>query len=287
MSFGWRVSKPLPNGVLVAASWMLAACVPIHETIDYRYGMPHVGHRPLILATQNQPLNLDDSHMALDRTNVANLADRALSSGTNRTAEPNKSDLLAAMEIQLFADHTLGIWHAFLPDTMPEQLQSDDTGQNPNIRFRRHALADNHLLTITSPADSLFWIGTGSFIQPIAIQIDYFCGTDCAPIPYTGDGLIQFDFDANQGHIRAMALTSNQNNQFIGQLDFDLEAMSKNSFSDPSARLVFSIDNAPQHIWNAMVIGTVDPDPGPTVDGVFGAADANRVHALTGHFHAK
>ena len=104
MSFGWRISKLCPNGVLVAASLMLAACVPFHETIDYLYGVLQAGHRPLILVTQNQPLNADESHMALDRTNVANLPDRALSSGTNRQTEPNKSNLLATMEIQLFAD---------------------------------------------------------------------------------------------------------------------------------------------------------------------------------------
>ena len=165
MSFGWRVSKPLPRAVLVAASLMLTACVLIHETIDYRHDSLQAGHKPLILATQNQSLNLDASHVALYRANVANLADRAISSGANQQAEPYKSDLLAAMEIQLFNDHTPGIWRSFLPDTTPEQLQSDDTGQNPNMRFRRYARADAHLLTITSPADSLFWIGAGSFIQ--------------------------------------------------------------------------------------------------------------------------
>ena len=65
MSFGWRVSKPLPRAVLVAASLMLTACVLIHETIDYRHDALQAGHKPLILTTQNQPLNLDASHVAL------------------------------------------------------------------------------------------------------------------------------------------------------------------------------------------------------------------------------
>jgi len=63
--------------------------------------------------------------------------------------------------------------------------------------------------------------------------------------------------------------------------------MSKNSFSDPNARLVFSIDNTQQRIWNAVVIGTVDTNPAPAAIGAFGAADANRDSALTGHFYSK
>ena len=130
MSSGWRESKLLPDRLLVATSLMLMTCVPIHETIDYRYGMLQAGHKPLILLTQNQPLSLDGLHMALDHINVANLADRTLSSAANRQAEPNKSDLLTTMEIKLSADRTLGVWHSFLPDTTPEQLQSDDAGHS-------------------------------------------------------------------------------------------------------------------------------------------------------------
>lgn len=58
----------------------------------------------MILATQNQPLSRDDLHMTHDHPDVANLAGRALPNGTNRQAEPNKSDLPATKEIQLFAD---------------------------------------------------------------------------------------------------------------------------------------------------------------------------------------
>ena len=48
-----------------------------------------------------------------------------------------------------------------------------------------------------------------------------------------------------------MALTSLNNSQLIGQLNFNLERLSKNSFLDPNAQLIFSIDSAKQHIFNA------------------------------------
>ena len=97
MSSGRRASKPPPSGLLEAASLMPATCVRIHETIDYRDGMPQAGYKPLIPKTQNQPLSLDGLHMVLDHTNVTNLADRALSSAANQQAKPNKSDLLTHM----------------------------------------------------------------------------------------------------------------------------------------------------------------------------------------------
>ena len=37
MSFGWRVSQRFLNGLMLAVYVMLAACVPIDETFDYRY----------------------------------------------------------------------------------------------------------------------------------------------------------------------------------------------------------------------------------------------------------
>ena len=90
LATGWRVSKLPPNGVLVATSLMLATCILSHETIDYRYGVLQPGHKPLTLTTQNQQLSLNDSHIALARTNVANLADRASSSVTDLQAGPKK-----------------------------------------------------------------------------------------------------------------------------------------------------------------------------------------------------
>ena len=59
MSSGWRVSKPLPNKTLVAASLTLAACVPINETIDYHYDVLRAGNKPLTLGAQIQPLTRD------------------------------------------------------------------------------------------------------------------------------------------------------------------------------------------------------------------------------------
>ena len=85
------MSKLLPNGVIRAASIILAADVSINETFDYRFGMLQTGHKPMFLATQNQPFSLDGSHMVLDHTNVAHRANRALSSAVNRQAELNKS----------------------------------------------------------------------------------------------------------------------------------------------------------------------------------------------------
>jgi len=251
------------------------------------YGVLQAGYRPLIVEVQNQPLSLDDPYMVLDPAAVANLANRDLSSDTNQRNEPNKSDMLTSMEIEMLADYTFTIWQSSLPYRTAEQRPSDNSGYDADLRLKRHVFAGDKLVTIIAPMDSLFWMDIGSFIQPVAIQLNYFCGTDCAPIPYQGDGLLQFDFDANEAHIRAMALRSNLDHQFIGQLDFDLEEMSKNSFSDPNARLVFSIDNTQQRIWNAVVIGTVDANPAPAANGAFGAADANRDSALTGHFYSK
>ena len=130
MSSGWCESKLPPGGLLQAALLMPATCVPIHETIDYSYGMLQAGYKPLIPKTQNQPLSLDGLHMVLDHTNVTNLADRALSSAANQQAKPNKSDLLTHMDIKLSKDRTLGVWHSSLPETTLEQLQSDDTGHS-------------------------------------------------------------------------------------------------------------------------------------------------------------
>ena len=130
MSSGWRESKRPPGRLLEAASLMPATCVPIHETIDYRYDMLQAGYKPLIPKTQNKPLSLNGLHMVLDHTNVANLADRALSSAANQQVKPNKSDLLTHMEIKLSKDRTLDVWHSSPPETTLEQLQSDDTGHS-------------------------------------------------------------------------------------------------------------------------------------------------------------
>ena len=84
-----------------------------------------------------------------------------------------------------------------------------------------------------------------------------------------------------------MALTSLNNSQLIGQLNFNLERLSKNSFLDPNAQLIFSIDSAQQHIFDAKVLGAIDPAPAPLSNGAFGAADTESDNALIGHFQSK
>ena len=84
-----------------------------------------------------------------------------------------------------------------------------------------------------------------------------------------------------------MALTSLNNSQLIGQLNFNFERLLKNSFFDPNAQLIFSIDSAQQHIFNAKVLGAIDPAPAPLSNGAFGAADTQSENALTGHFQGK
>ena len=41
-----------------------------------------------------------------------------------------------------------------------------------------------------------------------------------------------------------MGLTSLNNSQLIGLINFNLERLSKNSYLDPNAQLIFSIDSA-------------------------------------------
>ena len=102
--------------------------------------------------------------------------------------------------------------------------------------------------------------------------------------PCSGDGLLQVDFDTNQAHIHNMRLTSLNNSQLIGLLNFNLERLSKNSFLDPNAQLIFSIDSAQQHIFNAKVLGPINLAPAPLSNGAFGAADTQSDNALIDHF---
>ena len=99
--------------------------------------------------------------------------------------------------------------------------------------------------------------------------------------------MLQFDFDANQAHIRNLALTSTNDNQFIGQFNFNLERLSKNSFLDPNAQLIFSIDSAQHRIFNAKVLGAIDPAPVQLPNVALDAADKQSDNALIGHFKSK
>ena len=56
MSFGWRVSQRFLNGLMLAVYVMLAACVPIDETFDYRYAALQSGYSA-IGATNTQSDN--------------------------------------------------------------------------------------------------------------------------------------------------------------------------------------------------------------------------------------
>ena len=84
-----------------------------------------------------------------------------------------------------------------------------------------------------------------------------------------------------------MAQTGLSNSQLIGRLNFNLERLSKNSFLDPNAQLIFSIDCAQQHIFNAEVLGPINPAPAPLSNRAFGAADTQSDNALIGHFQSK
>lgn len=84
-----------------------------------------------------------------------------------------------------------------------------------------------------------------------------------------------------------MVLTSLNNSQLIGQFNFNLERLSKNSFLDPNAQLILSIDSAQQHIFNSKVLGAIDLAPQPLSDGAFGAADRQSDNALVGYFQNK
>ena len=84
-----------------------------------------------------------------------------------------------------------------------------------------------------------------------------------------------------------MALARLNNSQLIGQLNFNLERLFKNSFLDPNAQLIFGIDSAQQHIFNAKVLGAIDPAPAHLSNGAPGAADTQSDNALVGHFQSK
>ena len=101
MSFGWRVSQRFLNGLMLAVYVMLAACVPIDETFDYRYAALQSGYSPFIAATQNQPSTLDGSRIAPDQTDIINLAASQSSTAITQPDKPHKNDLLTKMEISL------------------------------------------------------------------------------------------------------------------------------------------------------------------------------------------
>ena len=83
-----------------------------------------------------------------------------------------------------------------------------------------------------------------------------------------------------------MALSSTNDNQFIGLLNFNLERLSKHSFLDPNAQLIFRIGSVQHRIFNAKMLGAIDPAPAQLPNGAFGAADKQSDNALIGHFQS-
>ena len=71
MSFGRRVSQRFLNGLMLAVCVMLAACVQIDETFEYRYTEPQSKYSLFIAATQNQQSILDGLQIAPGQTNIS------------------------------------------------------------------------------------------------------------------------------------------------------------------------------------------------------------------------
>ena len=123
-------------------------------------------------------------------------------------------------------------------------MHSQTTRHDIMMQVNSRLFATDERATILTPADPFFWSQIGSLIQPVVIQLHYFCGIDCTSTLYGDDGLLQVDFDTNQAHIGNMALPSLKNSQLIGQLNFTLERLPKNNFLDSNAQFIFSIDSA-------------------------------------------
>ena len=109
MSFGSRVSQRFLNGLRLAVYVMLAACVTIDETFDYRYAALQSGYSPFIAATQNQTSTLDGSRIAPDQTDITKLAASQSSTAITQPDKPHKNDLLTKMEISLGTYQTISI----------------------------------------------------------------------------------------------------------------------------------------------------------------------------------
>ena len=107
------------------------------------------------------------------------------------------------MEISQGSDQTISIWQSYPPATTAEQMHSQTT-HDIIMQVTSRLFATDKRGTILTPADPFFWPQIGSLIQPVVIQLHYFRGIDCTSIPYSGDVLLQVDFDTNQAHIRNM-----------------------------------------------------------------------------------
>ena len=138
------------------------------------------------------------------------------------------------MEISRGTDQTISIGQFYPPATTAEQMHSQTTRHDIIMQVNNRLFTTDKRVTSLTTAEPFFWPQIGSLIQPVVIQLHYFCGIDCTSTPYSGDGLLQVDFDTNQAHIGNMALNGLNNSQLIGQLNFSSECLSKNNFLTPT-----------------------------------------------------
>lgn len=250
----------------------LTACVPLHETIDYRRASLQTEYESLIAAVQNFPWaeehnpGLATAVQFSPATPPAHMPERSIS---------QKTDGLIRMRIDLLPDQSFDVWHTSLPANAAADIK---TGLAFDLQL------NDKLVEIITPAAHFIWPESGAFVQPVAIQFIYNCGFDCLPAAYSGDGLLHMDMETGQASLRAMELTSLRDQRFVGQLDFSLNDRQQNRFIDQDAQLMFRFDNGQQNIWQAKVTGAASNSSKPQVIGGFGAADADRARTLLGHF---
>lgn len=267
----------------------LTACVPLHETMDYRRASLQTEYESLIAAIQNFPWA--EAHNPGPVTAVqfapttppAHLPERSIL---------DKSDGLIRMRIDLPSDQSfdqsfaqpLDIWHAPLSPAALANIKPSDAAADIKTKLAFDLRLSNKLIEIVTPAAYFIWPESGAFVQPVAIQFIYSCGLNCSPSAYSGDGLLHMDIETGQASLRAMQLTSLRDQQFSGRLDFNLNHRQQNRFIDQDAQLVFRFNDGQQNIWRAKVTGAASIQSKPEVIGGFGAADTDRANALLGHF---
>jgi hypothetical protein len=250
----------------------LTACVPLHETIDYRRASLQTEYESLIAAMQNFPWaeehnpGLATAVQFSSATPPAHMPERSISQKTNG---------LIRMRMDLLPDQSFDAWHTSLPANAAADIK---IGPAFDLQL------NDKLVEIITPAAHFIWPESGAFVQPVAIQFIYNCGFDCSPAAYPGDGLLHMDMETGRASVRAMELTSLRDQRFVGQLDFSLNHRQQNRFFDQEAQLMFRFDNGQQNIWQAKVTAATSIPSTPHVIGGFGAADADRARTLLGHF---
>ena len=135
---------------------MLAACVPIDETFDYRYATLQSGYSPFIATTQNQPSTIDGSRMASDQTDIRNLATSQSFTAITQPDKPHKNDLLAKMEISRGTDQTISIWQFYPPATTAERMHSQTTRHDIIMQVNNRLFTTDKRVTSLTPAEPFF-----------------------------------------------------------------------------------------------------------------------------------